>query len=119
MPARVVVVHDDQQFIRATVTALEAAGYDVSSFTDTMSALDALQDAQRFDVLVTRVRFGPGQPNGVALARMAKLQRPTIRILFAALPDTQEFTEGLGDFLAAPVDPDDLVRAVTAALSPG
>jgi hypothetical protein len=34
-----------------------------------MSAIDALEHAQQIEVLVTRVIFPDGQPNGVSLAR--------------------------------------------------
>jgi hypothetical protein len=36
---------DDPEFIDRTVTALLAAGYDVTAFTDTISALAALEAA--------------------------------------------------------------------------
>ena len=74
MPARIVVVHDDQEFIDGTMAALVAAGHDVRAFTDTMSALKALERAQRVEVLVTPVVFPPGQPNGVSLALIARTQ---------------------------------------------
>jgi DNA-binding NtrC family response regulator len=105
MPARIVVVHNDPEFTERTVAALVAAGHDVRAFTDTMSALKALERAQRVEVLVTRVVFPPGQPNGVSLALMAKLKRPGMKVLFAAQHETREHTEGLGEFLPAPADP--------------
>ena len=86
MPARIVVVHDDPEFIDRTVTALLAAGYDVTAFTDTISALAALEAAQWLELLITRVIFPPGQPNGVALARMARVKKPGVKVLFASSP---------------------------------
>ena len=112
MPARIVVVHDDPEFIDRTVTALLAAGYDVTAFTDTISALAALEAAQWLELLITRVIFPPGQPNGVALARMARVKKPGVKVLFAALPETREHTAGLGEFLPAPVNPADIVTLV-------
>jgi DNA-binding NtrC family response regulator len=112
MPARIVVVHDDPEFIENTVTALLSDGHEVRAFTDPMSALDALEEAQRVEVLITRVLFPPGQPNGVALARMARLKRPGVKIIFAALPETREHTEGLGEFLPAPADPMEIAALV-------
>jgi hypothetical protein len=82
-----------------------------------MSALDALEEAQRVEVLITRVLFPTGQPNGVALARMARLKRPRIKIIFAALPETREHTEGLGEFLPAPADPVEVAALVGKMLS--
>ena len=52
MPARIVVAHDDAEFAGNTVMALRAAGYDVAAFADSMSALFALEIAQRVEVLI-------------------------------------------------------------------
>ena len=52
-----------------------------------MAALDALENAQRVEVLITRVRFPPGKPNGIALALMARHKRPGIKVLFTARPE--------------------------------
>lgn len=51
------------------------------AFSSSMSAMDALE------LLVTRVIFPEGQPNGVSLALMTKMKKPNVKILFAALPE--------------------------------
>jgi DNA-binding NtrC family response regulator len=112
MPARILVVHDDPGFTERTAAALVAAGHDVSAFTSSMSAIKALEAAQQIEVLVTRVVFPEGQPNGVALALMAKMKKPGVKVLFAALPETQAHTEGVGEFLPAPADPADIVALI-------
>jgi DNA-binding NtrC family response regulator len=99
------------------MAALVAAGHDVRAFTDTMSALKALERAQRVEVLVTRVVFPPGQPNGVSLALIARLKRPGVKVLFAAEHETREHTEGLGEFLPAPADPVEIAALVGKMLS--
>ena len=43
-----------------------------------MSGIDALEHPKRIELLITRVRFPAGTPNGAALARMARLKRPGI-----------------------------------------
>jgi hypothetical protein len=63
VPARIVVVHDDPEFIDITAAALTAAG----------------------------------QPNGVSLALMARTKKPRVKVLFVALPETQEHTAGVGE----------------------
>jgi DNA-binding NtrC family response regulator len=112
MPARIVVVHDDPEFVENTRAALLAAGHDVRTFSDTMSALKALEAAQRLEVLITRVIFPAGQQNGVSLALMARRMRPGVKILFVALPETELHTEGVGEFLPAPSDPAEIVAMV-------
>jgi DNA-binding NtrC family response regulator len=67
MPARIVVIHDDPNFREFVVTALQAAGHDTEAFVSTMAAIDALEAAERIDLLITRLRFPEGTPHGVAL----------------------------------------------------
>jgi hypothetical protein len=70
MPARIVIVHDEPEFAEA----------------NSMSGIDALEHAEHIELLIARVRFPSGTPNGAALARMARLKRPGIKVLFAAFP---------------------------------
>jgi len=111
-PARIAVVHDDPEFIESTVTALVGTGHSVRAFTSSMSAIKALEAAQQIEVLVTRVIFPEGQPNGVSLALMARVKKPGVKVPFAALPEMQAHTEGVGEFLPAPADPADIVALV-------
>jgi len=116
MPARVVLVHDDSGFNVAATLALTTAGYDVVSFVDPMSAFDALGGARTVEALITRVRFGADRPNGVALARMARWKRPHIRVLFVTRPEFAAQAAGLGDFMAAPATPAEIVEGVRRLL---
>jgi hypothetical protein len=84
MPSRIVLVHDDQEFLEP---ALEA------------------------------IRFPEGTPNGAALARMARVKRQGIKVLFAAFPEVGQHTEGLGEFLLRPLTTEGLLAAVEKILS--
>ena len=117
MSARIVLAHDDPEFVHNTVPALRAAGYDVIAFADSMSALTALEAAHRVEVLITRVLFPEGQPNGVSLGLMARLKRPGLKVLYVARPDTQEHTEGLGEFLPWGVTAYEIVETVGKMLA--
>ena len=117
MPARIVVVQDDVAFLAAIEAALRAEGHDVAGFSSSLLAWDALTASNRVEVLVTRIRFPPGQPHGVALSRHTRAHRPAVRVLFTALPELQVHTEGLGAFLAVPVSPADIVTAVSRLLA--
>jgi hypothetical protein len=79
MAARIIVVHDDPEFRQCAVAALHAAGYDVEAFAGSMQSIDALDAAVDIDLLLTRVMFPTGTPNGVALARMARMKKRGIR----------------------------------------
>ena len=119
MQARIVVVHDDPEFIERTVTALLAAGHDVRPFSDTISATDALRTSQRIEVLITRIVFGIGQPHGVALARMARIKRPSVKVLFVARPEFLAHTEGVGEFLPMWAATADIAATVDRMLGEG
>jgi DNA-binding NtrC family response regulator len=117
MPARIVVVHDDPTFRDPLVASLEADGHEVEAFVDTFVAWDALQTAQRMEVLVTRVDFGPGKPHGVALARAARRRRPGVRVLIVARSDYTEDAAGVGLFLPYPATVPQVAETVERMLS--
>ncbi len=103
MPAQVVLVHNVRKFATDAAAALRDAGYEVAVFTDPIVALDALEAAETVDLLITRVNFPKGRPNGVSLALMARSKRQDLQVLFAARAEMQPHTEGIGEFLAAPI----------------
>jgi DNA-binding NtrC family response regulator len=80
MLALVLVAHDDTPTRERAVAALNAAGITAVGFRDPMAALDAIEAAPQIRVLVTRVDFGVGKLNGVALTRMVKVKRPGIQV---------------------------------------
>jgi hypothetical protein len=68
-------------------------------------------------VLVTRVDFGPGKPNGIALARMVRVKRPSTKVVFVAREEYAAHAEGLGVFLPMLLtNPDILVATVSRLL---
>jgi DNA-binding NtrC family response regulator len=117
MPACIVLVHDDPGFANPALAALRAAGYDAVGFQDSMSAIDALEHPKRIELLITRVRYPSGTPNGVALACMARLKRPGIKVLFASFPEVRQHTDGIGEFLPRPLSSDELLETVARMLN--
>ena len=117
MPARIVVVHDDPTFREPLVASLQASGHEVASFVDTSAAWDALEAAQRIEILVTRINFGPGKPHGIALALSARLRRPGVRVLIVARPDYAEDAAGIGLFLPYPVTVPQVAETVERMLT--
>jgi DNA-binding NtrC family response regulator len=112
MPAQIVLVHNVEKFATDASAALKQAGYQVAVFTDPVKALDALENASTVEVLITRVNFPPGKPNGVALALMTRYRRPNVRVVFAARPEMERYTEDIGELVPAPVRISDLVQTV-------
>ncbi len=117
MSARIVLVHDDPDINIAATVALTVAGYDVASFSDPAMALNSLDAARTVEVLVTRMRFGPNKLNGFRLARAARRARPDIRVLFTAQAEFAPYADKLGDFVAAPITPTNVVEGVRHLLA--
>ena len=99
MPARIVIVHDDEEFTRNTVATLQSAGHDVAVFKDPLLAHDAIEAAHRVEVLITRGTFPSGRSNGVSLARMTRSKRPGVKVLFVGLEEYESLVKGLDAFL--------------------
>ena len=117
MPAQIVLVHDDKSFLEEVAAAFAGRGYDIAAFEKSMTALSALEAAERADVLITRLSFPPGNPNGVSLARIALLRRPGIKVIFAGGEQMREYAAGVGEFLPNPISVSELVETVTRLLS--
>ena len=112
MPARVVVVLREAELGTNAAAALRAAGFDAVAFADSMQALRALEASERAKVLVTSVNFQRGKPNGLALARMTKLRRPDLKVIFTNGPDAEQHVHRDGTFLPSPLHHGRLAEAV-------
>jgi len=118
MSARVVVVHDDPDFCISIAVALKAAGYEVAAYPDPLAALYEVYSARPIELVLTRVRFQSGKGNGVTIALSARHRRPDIKILFLALPAFAEYVTGVGEFMPAPAEIEDIVGAVRRLATP-
>lgn len=117
MPARIVIALGTTDVGKHVAEDLARNGFDVLEVDSSMAALDVLEQARRLEVLITRADFGPNQPNGVALVRMARIKRPDIRALFIGDPSVAPHMEGLGAFLALPAKAADIVRRTIELLT--
>lgn len=111
MPARIVVVHDEQRFADEVVGLLRQAGLEAIGCGTSMMALRLLESARTIELLVTGVEF-PEPPHGLALALMAQDKRPGTRVLFTALEKYRADTKDIGTFLPLPVTPAQVADAV-------
>jgi DNA-binding NtrC family response regulator len=101
MPAQIVLVHNKAGLANEAASALRQARYEVAVFTDPVKALDALEGAKTVEVLITRVNFPPGKPNGVSLALMTRYRRPDVRVIFVARPEMEGYTKDVGELVPA------------------
>jgi CheY-like chemotaxis protein len=90
-PFHILAVDDDEASCYATSKVLANAGFVVTHTSDALKALQLLDTDGRFDLLVTDIKM-PGQPHGFALANMARLRRPGIKIIY--LTSYPELAEG-------------------------
>lgn len=93
MPAPVVLVHSDPEYLAQAAEGLRVAGLAVAAFSNSMAALDALERAETSEVLVTLLSPPEGMPNGLSLALVAKRKRPRLKVLFLAEPNMVRYVE--------------------------
>ena len=77
----VLVVEDDPQVNKLAVETLEERGYRVLSALDGPTALEMLDDAPKFDLLLTDVVL-PNGMNGRQLSEEVLRRRPDVKVLF-------------------------------------
>ena len=116
MPAHIVVVLDEPGFAEHTAEILRERGYEAMALPDSMAALDQLEGAERIEFLITSLDHGDGKPNGIALARMARLRKPGIKVIFVAEPGMERYTAGLGEMMPWPVGVLDVVERAASLL---
>jgi CheY-like chemotaxis protein len=120
-PFTILLVDDDEADRYATARSLKAAGYRVISVPDHEAALGALDGSEPIAVLVTDIVM-PGKANGFALARMARLRRPLLKIIYvtAYADDLARKSPELmlGPMLEKPFPADRLVAAIEQSLAP-
>ncbi len=114
-PATILLVDDDEAFRYAAARALEGAGFTVASAADFRDALDLLEGNRSVDLLVTDVVM-PQRIHGFALARMARMRRRGLKVLYLTGYDVPT-VEAAGKVLRKPLTDDQLVDEVRAALA--
>lgn len=113
---RILVIDDDETYREATTSLLRAAGYEVASAPDYRLALEILEGDAPIDLLLVDIVM-PDRVNGLALARMARLRRPGIAVIYVSGYDIPGLEgEALGPILRKPVDADLLLETAARAL---
>jgi CheY-like chemotaxis protein len=97
--ATILSVEDSDELRELVSTVLECAGFRVVSVADAESALRLLEGGETIDLLLTDIVM-PGM-NGMALARIGRRLRPTMRVLY---------TSGYWPYLVIEPDDRDIIR---------
>jgi CheY-like chemotaxis protein len=114
--SRILVVEDDDASRYAVARALEAAGDEVVQARSYQEALPILEDGSgQLDLLLIDLVL-PGV-NGFALARMGRMRRHDLKVIYMTGYDDVPVHEASGPILRKPVTPDALITAVHGALS--
>jgi len=111
-----VVALSDAPVCDETADQLTQAGYGALPLPSALAPLGALESARR-ELLIVSADVGQGDLNGIALARMARMKRPDIKILFVGERHPAHHTESLGAFLAAPADAPGIARRAIEMLA--
>ena len=119
-PPTVFVVDDDASVRKSLARLLKAAGYAVESFASAREFLDHLSHGESTGCVVLDVRM-PGL-SGLDLQRELKTFRPPISIIFITgygdIPmSVRAIKDGATDFLAKPIQDQDLLQAVQQAIA--
>lgn len=111
-----ILLVDDEESSRYAVTQiLRSAGFSVKAAEDYRDALQIIEDPAPLDLLITDVVM-PNRVNGFALARMARMRRRDLKVLYISAFDNLPTHEAQGPFLRKPLTEDDLLATVRGLL---
>ncbi|MGA8401024.1 MAG: response regulator [Stellaceae bacterium] len=114
----ILLVDDDEVFRDTTASILRSAGYRVQSAPDYRLALEILERGDPVDLLVLDIVM-PDRVNGFALARMARLRRPDLKVIYISGFDIPPAAgeEALGPIIRKPLDNDQLLDEIARILA--
>ena len=112
---RILLVDDEEDFRYMAERALRNAGYDVTVAGDYQRALDILVGPEHLDLMVTDIVMPKGI-NGFALARMARMRRLDLKLLYVTAYDVPT-NEAVAKILRKPVSDIELVQEVSQVLA--
>lgn len=114
----ILVVDDDEAFRDSAAGILRAAGYQVCTAPDYRLALEILERGDPVDLLILDIVM-PDRVNGFALARMARLRRPDLKVIYISGFDIPRGTgdEALGPIIRKPVDDGQLLDEIARILA--
>lgn len=114
-PPSILLVDDEEGFLYSATRALEHAGFKVSPVGGYQRALEMLQSDKPIDLMITDIVMPEGV-HGFALARMARMRRLGMKVLYLTAFDVPT-VEAVGKVLRKPISDEQLVDEVRQALA--
>ncbi|HXC91562.1 MAG TPA: response regulator [Stellaceae bacterium] len=115
--SRILVVDDDPGAVASLANLLRDRGFDVFAAPDYRLALEELESVRKIDLMVADIVMPQGV-NGLALARMARMRRPGLKVIYVTAYDIPGVEgEALGPILRKPVDEENFCVVVRGALA--
>lgn len=118
MPKEIIVIDDEKIVCNMCQRVLEAEGYQVEAFTDSVLALERIKE-KRFDIVVTDLKME--KVSGMDILREVNERYPETKVImltaYATLDAAIEaIREKIFDFFPKPVKIDDLKNSIKKAL---
>ncbi len=117
-PERLLIVDDEVDALRGLQELLKEEGYEVMIAQSPKAAMDAL-DLADVDLIITDLRM-PGM-DGIELLKAARAQGLALPVIFVTAygevePYLKAMDAGAFEYLVKPIDPDELIAKIHAAL---
>lgn len=117
----ILLVDDDSDYLNLISMLLESEGFDVSTASDGINALETLKH-HTFRLMITD--FNMPEINGVELATKVKEQRPDMNIVLATGGDISKITEdaanaGISELFSKPIDVGRFLAVIRTSLVAG
>jgi DNA-binding NtrC family response regulator len=114
---KIMVLDDEPIVCKRLQPALEKLGYEVDTFTQSLEALDQIQDTD-YDIIITDLKMKG--IDGMRFLQEAKKRHPETEVIvitgFATLETAKEsFQKGVFDFIAKPFKLSEIQEVVTKA----
>jgi CheY-like chemotaxis protein len=112
----ILLVDDDEALAYSLARHFETAGFTVRAVRSSMAALTILDSDYEIDLVLTDLVMPEGEPNGLALGRMARMKRLGVKLVFISGYDFDENSLP-GKLFRKPVDADHLMTEIGTLLS--